>query len=241
MAVYTGDDHCRAGIVHLDCMDAADADAHFMHDAGGDSSTAAPFEDRSDIAFSDAADVFSEATGADVASDEIGTHMPPETAPDAPTLFPYVPPVPQILYPRPAMPSKTPVKWRMRSRGEDSEQPVVESWPELQQPPPCCMKCKEPVNPLVDRPPGSKNGQWKCTKCNTKHVRLIKMFGRWPCSEFANLDPELQDEFWKTQADSGVALENLVVNQMLKVCIRRNVASKMGDVFVGVSTQKGGV
>ena len=63
-----------------------------------------------------------------------------------------------------------------------------------------CMKCDEEVNFM--RAYEKAKGKWLCRRCNSKTVRLTRVFGRWPPTEFVGLPAEVQKQFWADRAST---------------------------------------
>jgi DNA-directed RNA polymerase subunit RPC12/RpoP len=81
-----------------------------------------------------------------------------------------------------------------------------------------CMKCGEEVNFL--RATQKAKGKWLCRMCNSKTVRLTRVFGRWPPTEFLGLPDEVQKQFWADRAstlgDMKKTLTEMLSNQQIE-------------------------
>ena len=65
----------------------------------------------------------------------------------------------------------------------------------INQSPPVCSKCRNPVDPL--RCSGKSQGSWRCTQCNTKLSVLSRAFTHWPPPGFEQLSSDARAAFWQ--------------------------------------------
>ena len=75
-----------------------------------------------------------------------------------------------------------------------------------------CMKCGEEVNFL--RATQKAKGKWLCRMCNSKTVRLTRVFGRWPPTEFLGLPAEVQRQFWADRASTLGDMRNTLTEML---------------------------
>ena len=75
-----------------------------------------------------------------------------------------------------------------------------------------CMKCGEEVSFL--RATQKAKGKWLCRMCNSKTVRLTRVFGRWPPTEFLGLPAEVQRQFWADRASTLGDMRNTLTEML---------------------------
>ena len=90
-----------------------------------------------------------------------------------------------------------------------------------------CDRCKNEVNPL--KATHKTKTKVYCWKCGNKGVKLSRIYGTWPPSEFRDLSAKEQTEFWKSHADSDEALETLVSQTLCKKMLEQEEDKHSGD------------
>ena len=124
--------------------------------------------------------------------------------------------------------------------GAASSSAVVVASPALQPPTPMCGKCMMPVDPLRVQLTGKVTGKWKCNKCNTRHVQLVRIFGGWPPRDFQGLSATDQIEFWRQPAKGPDMLKDLVIDTFAKKRIESRQNTTEGSYLpLGVYARMG--
>jgi hypothetical protein len=93
-----------------------------------------------------------------------------------------------------------------------------------------CTKCGYHVDPfekgvrLLTKSPPS----YRCNKCCTKYVQLVRMFGTWPIPEFKELNEQTQLDFFKNSESSVKNLRRSVEQLLVQQLIERRTMSEQG-------------
>ena len=102
---------------------------------------------------------------------------------------------------------------------------------------PRCSKCRQEVDVLRVQLTGKKQGVWKCNKCNTKHVQLVRIFGGWPSQAFKDLSEAEQEAFWAATTSSAAEVQQQVQEFMKKRRVEM-AESDIGGTYLPLSVYK---
>jgi hypothetical protein len=98
---------------------------------------------------------------------------------------------------------------------------------------PSCSKCGFHVDPclkgvrLMTKSPPS----YKCNRCCSKHVQLVRIFGTWPLPEFRELDEETQMNFFRNTDQTAKCLKQTVTDMLTRNLIEKKSTSEAGPYW----------